>query len=135
MSAQLDTTLIDSASPLPFRADEPVIQSSAKVTDGPDPRFGDLPEWDLRSLGWPPNTGPNMNKIRFQALPAEWHTSAKCVAMAMLNPTHVAIRDAGISAQLPYKPKTVRMITDAIGELARWAQNERPADLSAWAEV
>lgn len=136
MSAQIDVSLIDPTTSLPFRADEPVIQSSAKVTEGPDPRFGDLPEWDLRCLGWPPNTGPNMNKIRFQALPAEWHTSAKCVAMAMLNPTHVALRDAGIfrTAQ-PYKPKTVRMITDAIGELARWAQNEgRPADLSAWGQ-
>lgn len=136
MSAQLDVLHRESPA-LPFRGDEPVIQSSARVTEGPDPRFGDLPEWDLRSLGWPPNVGPRMNRIRFQSMPDEWCSSAKCVAMAMLNPTHIALRDAGIFRTVqPYKPKTVRMITDGIADFAKWAEGERrPADLSQWTQT
>lgn len=117
-----------------FRDDEPVLQNIPLIVAAPVPTFGERNLWALDALGWNPNSGPGMNRIHFARLDPQWNYIARIVAMAMLNPTHHALRDAGIfRTSTPYKPKTVRMMIDALSALALWAEGTgRTSALAGW---
>lgn len=80
-----------------FDPDEVVIATELRLAEGPEPRFGDLPRWDLSALGLTPNLNAAQAYLRFDVYPdEEWVQIAKTLAMAMLNPIHPVVREAGI---------------------------------------
>ncbi len=120
----------------PFHADEPVLQNFPLIVEAPIPAFGDTQTWALDALGWNPNSGPGMNRIHFTSFDRTWNQIARRVAMAMLNPTHQALRRLGVfRTSTPHRPKTVRMTIDALATLAACAATTgRCAVLSTWAQ-
>jgi integrase len=120
-----------------FVSDEVVIATELRVTEGPEPRFGDLPRWDLSALGLTPNLNAAQAHLRFDVYPdEEWVQIAKTLAMAMLNPIHPVVREAGIyRSNRPYKLKTLRHVLTELKYLAQWAHaTGRPADFAPWTE-
>jgi len=117
-----------------FDPDEPVLPADRRVTDGPDPRFGDLPRWDLTASGLAPNLNAAQAHLRFDVYPDGWVPTAKTLAMAMLQPVHPIVRRAGIyRSNRPYKLKSIRHVLTELRYLAEWAARAGlTADLSAW---
>ena len=116
-----------------FDPDEPVLPADRRVTDGPDPRFGDLPRWDLTASGLAPNLNAAQAHLRFDVYPDGWVPIAKTLAMAMLQPVHPIVRRAGIyRSNRPYKLKSIRHVLTELRYLAEWAARAGlTADLSA----
>jgi hypothetical protein len=123
--------------PYGFNSDESVLPAERRVVDGPDPRFGDLPRWDLSAIGLAPNLNAAQAHLRFDVYPDDWVPIAKSLAMAMLQPTHPVVRSAGIyRSNRPYKLKTIRHVLAELRYLAEWADAPgRTADLSAWTDL
>ena len=120
-----------------FASDEVVIATELRVAEGPEPRFGDLPRWDLSALGLTPNLNAAQAYLRFDVYPdEEWVQIAKTLAMAMLNPIHPVVREAGIyRSNRPYKLKTLRHVLTELKYLAEWAHAiGRTADLASWTQ-
>lgn len=117
-----------------FAADEPVLPESRRVADGPDPKFGDFPRWDLIAGGLAPNLAPYRAQLRFDDIPDDWRLTAKTLAMAMLQPTHSTLRAAGIyRSNRPRKLKTIQMTLAELKAFATWAaQQGMPNDLPQW---
>ena len=117
-----------------FDRDESVLPANRRVVDGPDPRFGDLPLWDLTASGLAPNLNAAQAYLRFNVYPDEWVPVAKTLAMAMLQPVHDAVRRAGIyRSNRPYKLKSIQHALTVMRYLAEWADSAGlSADLSAW---
>lgn len=117
-----------------FAEDELVLTENLRVGDGPAPKFGDLPRWDLIAAGLAPNQPPHKAQLRFNDIPNEWRLTAKTLAMAMLQPTHPALRAAGIyRSNRPRKVKTIQMLISELKAFAAWAsQQGMPNDLSQW---
>lgn len=104
-----------------WAADEPVIQGQYLENDHPIPLFGDGLQWDLRALGWNPNTGRQTHAINFKDFDGLWNLRARELAMAMLNPAHRTLRTTGIfRSKVPAHPKTVRMKIDALRNFVGW---------------
>ncbi|MGV9709568.1 hypothetical protein ACWDTI_02735 [Gordonia sp. NPDC003424] len=118
----------------PFDVDEPVLPDELRVNDGPSPVFGDLPLWDLTAMGLAPNLNAAQAHLRFDVYPSQWVAVAKTLAMAMLQPVHVVVRDAGVyRSNRPYKLKSIRHTLTELRYLADWAATvELGADLSNW---
>jgi hypothetical protein len=120
-----------------FDLDEVVIAPELRVAEGPEPRFGDLPRWDLSALGLAPNLNAAQAHLRFDIYPDdEWVRIAKTLAMAMLNPIHPVVRDAGIyRSNRPYKMKTLQHVLTELKYLAQWANTtRRSAKLASWTQ-
>ena len=121
-----------------FVSDEVVIAPELRVTEGPEPRFGELPRWDLSALGLAPNLNAAQAHLRFDVYPdEEWVQIAKTLAMAMLNPIHPVVREAGIyRSNRPYKMKTLRHVLTELKYLAEWAHTTgRSAKLASWTQA
>lgn len=120
----------------PFHPDEPVLPEIRRVASGPEPRFGDMPRWDLAAAGIAPNLSPSCAHLRFDDLPGDWVPIAKTLAMAMLQPTHVAVREAHVyRSNRPYKTKSIQHALAELRCLAKWANGcGHTADLSRWTD-
>ena len=93
----------------PFAPDEPVLPAARRVAPGPEPRFGDMPRWDLTAGGIAPNLNAAQAHLRFDDIPDDWVPIAKTLAMAMLQPTHAAVREAHVyRSNRPYKTKSIQ---------------------------
>ncbi|KMV14518.1 hypothetical protein ACT17_29940 [Mycolicibacterium conceptionense] len=120
----------------PFSPDEPVLPEARRVAPGPEPRFGDMPRWDLAAAGIAPNVSPHNAQLRFDDLPDDWVPIAKTLAMAMLQPTHAAVREAHVyRSNRPYKTKSIQHALTELRHLAKWANDfGHTADLSRWTD-
>lgn len=120
----------------PFDPGEDVLPEGRCIAPGPRPRFCDMPRWDLSAGGLAPNLNAAQAHLRFDDLSAGWIPIAKTLAMAMLNPTHHVVRDAGVyRSNQPYKMKSVNHALAEIRYLARWAtKNGYTHDLSQWTD-
>jgi integrase len=119
-----------------FEPDELVLPVERRIAEGPSPRFGDYPRWDLRAGGLTPNLSVSSAALRFDEIPEDWLRTAKTIAMAMLQPTHPVVRAAGIfRSNRPYKLKTARIFIFEFGRLANWAESvSYTSDLSQWTD-
>lgn len=120
----------------PFAPNEYVLPEERRITSGPQPRFSDMPRWDLSAGGLAPNLNAAEAHLRFDDLPEGWVPIAKTLAMAMLNPTHSVVRAAGIyRSNQPYKLKSINHALFEIRCLARWVtEKNHPNDLSKWSD-
>ncbi len=120
-----------------FDPHESVLPEDRRVGDGPDPKFGDFPRWDLIAGGLAPNLSNSRAHLRFDDIPEDWRLTAKTVAMVMLQPTHPVIRAAGIyRSNRPQKVKTIQLALFELKTLAKWASKQGlPADLSQWTSL
>lgn len=120
----------------PFAPDEPVLPEGRRVAPGPEPRFGDMPRWDLTAAGIAPNVSAARAHLRFDDLPDDWVSIAKTLAMAMLQPTHAAVREAHVyRSNRPYKTKSIQHALAEIRYLAKWAGlRDYTTDLSRWTD-
>ena len=122
----------------PFAPEEPVLPEARRIAPGPEPRFGDMPRWDLTAGGIAPNLSPARAHLRFDDLPDDWvpiaKTLAMAMAMAMLQPTHAAVWDVHVyRSNRPYKIKSIQHALAELRYLAKWAENRVcAADLSQW---
>jgi hypothetical protein len=117
-----------------FDPTELVLPTARRVAEGPAPRFGDFPRWDLTAAGLPPNRNAAQATISFNDTPDDWVTNAKTLAMAMYQPTHPVVRAAGIyRSNRPHKIKTIQIIMFELRCLAKWASAQGLAsDLATW---
>ena len=124
------------AAPCGFDPDDLVLPVERRVAEGPSPRFGDYPRWDLRAGGLAPNLSAWHASIRFDSIPEDWLSTAKIIAMAMVQPTHAVVRAAGIfRPDRPSKLKTIRVFIFELERLAKWAEMEGyTSDLSQWTD-
>lgn len=120
----------------PFAPDEPVLPAARRVAPGPEPQFGDMPRWDLTAGGVAPNLSASRAQLRFDDLPGDWVSTAKTLAMAMLQPTHAAVREAHVyRSNRPYKTKSIQHALAELRYLAKWAKGRGyTADLSRWTD-
>ena len=120
----------------PFALDELVLPAARRVAPGPEPRFDDMPRWDLTAGGIAPNLNAAQAHLRFDDLPDDWVPIAKTLAMAMLQPTHAAVREAHVyRSNRPYKTKSIQHDLAEIRYLATWAEiHGYTADLSRWTD-
>ncbi|MFV8141757.1 hypothetical protein ACNQR7_31465 [Mycolicibacterium senegalense] len=120
----------------PFAPDEPVLPAARRIAPGPEPRFGDMPRWDLTAGGIAPNLSPSRAQLRFDDLPKNWVPIAKTLAMAMLQPTHSVVREAHVyRSNRPYKTKSIQHALAEIRHLAKWAEDrDYTVDLSQWTD-
>ena len=131
----------DRGQPLPtqprFDPDEPVLTDELRITEGPDPKFVDSPEWNLIAAGLAPNLPKNRAVLNFADVPPEWRLTAKTLSMAMLQPTHRVLRSAGIfRSNRPHKLKTIQMALYEYRALTKWASTQGlPIDLAQWTEL
>lgn len=76
----------DRGQPLPaqlcFDPDEPVLTDEVRVAEGPHPKFGDAPEWNLIAAGLAPNLSKSRAVLNFADIAIEWRLTAKTLAMA-----------------------------------------------------
>ncbi len=120
----------------PFAPEELVLPEARRIAPGPEPRFGDMPRWDLTAGGIAPNLSPSRAHLRFDDLPDDWVPIAKTLAMAMLQPTHAAVREAHVyRSNRPYKTKSIQHALVELRHLAKWAGTRAyTADLSRWTD-
>lgn len=120
-----------------FKSRESVLKEEFRVADGPDPKFGDSPEWNLIAAGLAPNVPKNIAVLNFADVPSDWRLTAKTIAMAMLQPTHPVLRSAAIfRSNKPQKIKTIQMTLYEFKALSKWATAQRlPIDFAQWTEV
>lgn len=127
--------------PLPVRLcfdpDEPVLTDEVRVAEGPEPKFGDAAEWNLIAAGLAPNLSKSRAVLNFADIAIEWRLTAKTLAMAMLQPTHPALRSAGIfRSNRPHKLKTIQVALYEYRELTKWAAKQGLSiDLAQWTEL
>jgi hypothetical protein len=95
-----------------------------------------MPRWDLTAGGIAPNLNAAKAHLRFDGLPDDWVPIAKTLAMAMLQPTHAAVREAHIyRSNRPYKTKSIQHVLAEIRYLATWAEKHgHTTDLSRWTD-
>lgn len=120
----------------PFDDGDPILDETARIADGPVPRFGDERRWDCRAAGLAPNQRPNEAVLRFNGLTGHWLAAAKTVAMALLNPTHPAVRARGLYlANRRAKTKTTQTMLGHMKYLAAWAgATGRPDRVCEWGD-
>ena len=120
---------------LAFDDDEPVLQQHPLLVGVPVPAFGDA-VWDLGAAESAANIPAHAKVIRFDRFgDAVWEERARALLMARLNPTHPAVRAAGIhrSSTRGIATRTVVDLANALVLVARWAtETRRPADLGRW---
>jgi integrase len=107
---------------------EPVLQGHHLENDHPVPVFGTRDRWDLRALGWNPAMGRSSVAIRFTGFDAPaWNLRARELAMALLNPTHSALRSRLIyRTNVPNHPKTVGMKINGLRRFVEWFAQTLP---------
>jgi hypothetical protein len=95
-----------------------------------------MPRWDLTAAGIAPNLNAARAHLRFDDLPDDWVPIAKTLAMAMLQPTHAALREAHLyRSNRPYKTKSIQHALAEIRYLAKWAElHGYTPDLSRWSD-
>jgi hypothetical protein len=120
--------------PNAFDPNEFVLSDDLRIQDGPYPRFGDYPRWDLFAAGLAPNLSRSRAHLRFDGLPEDWQSIGKTLAMAMLQPTHPVLRSAGLyRSNRPHKIKTIQSNLFELQALAKWASgNGLTAELWRW---
>lgn len=93
-----------------------------------------MPRWDLTAVGAAPNVNAARAHLRFDGLPDDWVPIAKTLAIAMLQPTHAAVREAHIyRSNRPYKTKSIQHALAELRHLAKWAElHDYTTDLSRW---
>ncbi|WP_207165656.1 hypothetical protein [Tomitella biformata] len=119
-----------------FAEDDVVIPRGRRVNSGPVPLFGDMPRWDLTAMGLAPNMYAASAQLVFDRIPKDWVLIAKTLAMAMLNPGHQKLLDAGLfGMNHAYKMGTIRGQNSELALLAVWSEKVGlTADLSRWTE-
>lgn len=104
-----------------------------KIPGVSGPVFGRTDEWPAAAIRRPSNKTPGAWKLRFPREPA-WNLRAREASFALLNPTHRALREAGV--HLPAQPAALGTLVQLCHHLTtvmRWArQHGLPADLPAW---
>lgn len=109
-----------------WAAQEPVIQNRRLEHDDPVPEFGEHVRWNLHALGWNPAAGRRSAVLLFHAFHGEWNLRARELAMALLNPSHRALRDRGIyRPATPAHVKTIRSRLDGLKHFAAWHADHR----------
>jgi hypothetical protein len=97
------------------------------------PAFGRSDEWPADAIRRPSNKTPGSWKLRFPAEKA-WNLRAREASFALLNPSHQALREAGV--HLPAQPAALGTLAHLCHHLTmvmRWAgQHALPADLPSW---
>ncbi|WP_051711916.1 hypothetical protein [Streptomyces sp. NRRL S-350] len=117
-----------------FADDEPVYASMpGRLMDGLDMVFGRTDAWPADCLPKP----ANLVRARWKCvLPTDavWNLTARELAFAMLNPTHTALREAGLFLRIEqWSPRTVFATCEKLRYLVRWASTRNlPGDLGAW---
>lgn len=118
-----------------FADDDPVLQQHPLRTGVPVPVFGD-PVWDLGAVESAANIPAHAKVIRFDRFgDTVWEGRARELLMARLNPTHPAVRAAGIhrSSTRGTAIRTVVDLANALVLVARWAvETGRPTHLAQW---
>ncbi|MFI8499668.1 integrase [Streptomyces sp. NPDC085524] len=126
-----------------FRQDEPVLQShpllpAARTGTVAVPRFGDIAVWDFNDVvRRPANRSRCQWKLPFTGELAEgaWNLMAREVIMALANPNHGALHDAGVHLGDSYA-NLQSLIQEAcrLRQIASWARGAglpaRPAEWS-----
>ncbi|MFC9740527.1 hypothetical protein ACFVKC_21705 [Streptomyces noursei] len=118
-----------------FRDDEAVFDATpGRIPGRIGPEFSRTDEWPLDCVQRPANKQFAQWKCRFPTDPL-WNLTARELAFAMSNPTHRALRDAGLFLKIgKWAPATVIADCRRLGVLARWADERGlPGDLAAWA--
>lgn len=104
-----------------------------KIPGVSGPVFGQSDEWPADAIRRPSNKSPGAWKLRFPVEPA-WNLRAREASFALLNPSHQALREAGV--HLPAQPAALQTLAQLCHHLAmvmRWArQHALPPDLPAW---
>ncbi|MFC9797801.1 integrase [Streptomyces bacillaris] len=123
--------------PLPsavFDDDEPVLQSHPLLEGVEVPRFGQIGVWRFDAVRKPANISAAMWMTRFAGLDPVWNLRARETLMAVLNPAHPKVLEAG--AHLRQKiaaPQTAYHHNEYLRQLARWAGEQGlPSDLGLW---
>lgn len=120
---------------LVFGDDDPVLQQHPLRTGVPVPVFGD-PVWDLGAAEGAANIPAHAKVFRFDRFGDDvWQGRARELLMARLNPTHPAVRAAGIhrSSTRGIAIRTIVDLANALVLVARWAtETGRPTDLGQW---
>ncbi|MFD4611357.1 hypothetical protein ACFWOT_25375 [Streptomyces sp. NPDC058440] len=117
-----------------FRDDESVFDATpGRIPGRLGPEFGRTDEWPFDCVQRPANKQLAQWKCRFPADPV-WNLTARELVFAMSNPTHQALRGAGLFLKIGrWAPATVVADCRRLGVLARWAgQTGLPGDLTVW---
>lgn len=104
------------------------------MISGPIPLFGDMPTWDLTAMGILPNKNAAYSHLRFDRMPKDWVPIAKSLAMAMINPGHQKLLDAGLfGMNHAFKMGSLVGQNVELRLLAEWSQKVGlTSDLSLW---
>jgi hypothetical protein len=117
-----------------FADDEPVLTSlRGQIPGAVGPMFGQSDEWPGDSVRRPANRLRWSWRCRFPDEPV-WNLRIREVAFCMLNPTHQAVRDAGIFLRTrKWALPTANQTGTQLAVLGRWAAAEGlPDDLHLW---
>ncbi|GAB3977511.1 hypothetical protein GCM10029978_067420 [Actinoallomurus acanthiterrae] len=124
--------------PLPsgvFADDEPVLQSSPLLPGAEIPRFGNTTSWPMRAVRRPANITPSAWDISFAGVADPiWNLRAREISMALLNPTHPAVKARVLNLRpRPAQGRSVRATIQRLRTLAAWATKQGlPSNLSLW---
>ena len=79
------------------------------MAEGPDPKFGDSPEWNLIAAGLAPNVPKNIAVLNFADVPSDWRLTAKTIAMAMLRQlrAHVVANFEDVGTRFPEEARRI----------------------------
>src|SRR5439155_6006237 len=118
-----------------FGDDEPVFAAHPDYRAGvAGPVFGQRDQWTADAIRRPSNRSRGAWKLRFPDADPVWNLRIREVCFALLNPSHRALREAGIC--LPAQPaalRTVAQICAHLTALGRWAlRQQMPTDLRSW---
>lgn len=123
--------------PLPsavFDDEEPILQSHPLLEGVEVPRFGQIDVWHYDAVRKPVNISASMWMTRFTGLDPVWNLRTRETLMAMLNPAHPKVVEAGAHLrQQVAAPQTIYHHNEYLRHLARWAAEQGlPGDLTLW---
>src|SRR5437762_967702 len=99
-----------------FGDDEPVFAAHPDYRAGvAGPVFGQRDQWTADAIRRPSNRSRGAWKLRFPDADPVWNLRIREVCFALLNPSHRALREAGIC--LPAQPAALRTVTQICAHL------------------
>ncbi|MEU9286223.1 hypothetical protein AB0D57_16250 [Streptomyces sp. NPDC048275] len=106
-----------------FRQDEPVLQGRPLLPGVEVPCFGRTDRWPFEAQRRPANVTPSGWLAVFDSFPKQWNLRAREISMAVLNPQHPALIEAGVCLDRePYQPGTVTGLLSELRTLIDWAR-------------
>jgi hypothetical protein len=116
-----------------FAPDEPVLQSHPLISGATVPAFADTTVWPMNAVRKPANLPWSNWKLNLSFLEPVWNLRTREIAMALLNPEHPVVQDAGLHLGEPADPRTVCGLGYRMAALADWAgRRGLPAALPDW---